>query len=156
MTTALVPNQREPKGLVMCDMKRPDGMSLIPWKNGKYLAWDVTCNDTLAATYVTITSVTAGGLANWSEDKKLEHYKDLGERYIMTPIAVETMGSWGQISLEFIKELGARLTRVNKDDRSTSYLFQSLSMIVQKGNAASILGTIPEAEELEEVYYLVG
>ena len=156
LTTALVPNQREPPGLVMGDMKRPDGMSLIPWKNGKYLAWDITCNDTLATTYVTMTSVTAGGLANWSEDRKLEHYKDLGDRYIMTPIAIETMGSWGQISLEFIKELGARLTRVNKDRRSTSYLFQALSMITQKGNAASILGTIPKAEELEEIYYLVG
>ena len=151
-----MPNQREPPGFVMGGMKRPDGMSLIPWKNGKYLAWDITCNDTLATTYVTITSVTAGGLANWSEDRKLEHYKDLGDRYIMTPIAIETMGSWGQISLEFIKELGARLTRVNKDGRSTSYLFQALSMTTQRGNAASILGTIPKAEELEEIYYLVG
>ena len=96
-------------------------------------------------------------MSEWSEDRKMDHYKDLEEdRYIMTPIAVETMGSWGQMSLEFIKELGARLTSVNKDDRSTSYLFQVLSMITQKGNAASILGTIPEAEELEEVYYLVG
>ena len=74
----------------------------------------------------------------------------------MTPIAIETMGSWGQISLEFIKELGARLTRVNKDGRSTSYLFQALSMTTQRGNAASILGTIPRADELEEIYYLVG
>ena len=74
----------------------------------------------------------------------------------MTPIAVETMVPWGQISLEFIKELGARLTSVNKDDRSKSYLFQALSMITQKGNAASVLGSIPKAEELEEIYYLVG
>ena len=156
LTTALVPNQREPHGLLMSNMKRLDGMSLIPWKNGKYLAWDVTCNDTLATAYVRITSVTAGGLASWSEDRKLEHYENLGDRYIMTPIAIETMGSWGQMGLEFIKELGARLIKVNKDSRSTSYLFQALSMITQKGNAASILGTIPKAEELEEIYYLVG
>ena len=156
LTTALVPNQREPHGLLMSNMKRLDGMSLIPWKNGKYLAWDVTCNDTLATAYVRITSVTAGGLASWSEDRKLEHYENLGDRYIMTPIAIETMGSWGQMGLEFIKELGARLIKVNKDSRSTSYLFQALSMITQKGNAASILGTIPKAEGLEEIYYLVG
>ena len=122
--TALVSNQREPHGLIRGDMRRPDGVTLVPWRNGRYLVWDVTCNDTLAAAYVTTTSVTAGGLADWSEDRKLEHYKDLEDTYIMTPIAVETMGAWGQMSLDFIKELGARLTSVNKDDRSTSYLFQ--------------------------------
>ena len=104
LTTALIPNQREPHGLVKSDMKRPDGTTLVPWENGRYLAWDVTCNDTLVAAYVTMTSVIAGGLARWSEDRKIDYYKGLEEdRYIMTPIAVETMGSWGQMSLEFIK-----------------------------------------------------
>ena len=129
---------------------------MVPCLNGRYLLWDVTCNDTLASTYVTTTSVIAGGLADWSEEKKLEHYRDLVSTHIVTPIAVETMGAWGQIGHNFIKILGARMTDVNKDDRSTSYLFQALSMALQRGNAMSIIGTIPDVEDLEEVYYLVG
>ena len=105
-------------------------MTLVPWSKGKYLVWDFTCNDTLASTYVTMTSVTAGGLADKSEEMKLEHYQDLVSTNIVTPIAVETMGSWGQMGLDFIEELGAKITSVNKDDRSTSYLFQALSMAI--------------------------
>ncbi|GAU90719.1 hypothetical protein RvY_03097 [Ramazzottius varieornatus] len=34
---------------VLCDdsKKHPDGMTLAPWREGKALAWDVTCVDTL-------------------------------------------------------------------------------------------------------------
>ena len=39
--------------------------------------------------------------------------------HIVMPIAVETMGSCGQMGVNFIEEFGARITRVNKDDRST-------------------------------------
>jgi len=35
-------NNKEPHGLVRSDGKRPDGLTLVPWKGGKPLAWDVT------------------------------------------------------------------------------------------------------------------
>ena len=72
------------------------------------------------------------------------------------PIAVETMGSWDQMGLGFIEELGARIMSMNMDDRSTSHLFQALSMGIQRGNAMSIMGTVHDIENLDEVYYLVG
>ena len=37
---------KEPIGLARIDEKRPDGATLIPWKRGKPLAWDVTVRDT--------------------------------------------------------------------------------------------------------------
>ena len=43
--TALIPNRREPGGLVRRDMKIPDEMTLVPWVRGKYLVWDYTCNE---------------------------------------------------------------------------------------------------------------
>jgi len=33
---------KEPAGLSRNDGKRPDGLSLVPWQNGKALCWDVT------------------------------------------------------------------------------------------------------------------
>ncbi|GAV07155.1 hypothetical protein RvY_17030 [Ramazzottius varieornatus] len=32
--------------------KRPDGMTLVPWKQGTALVWDVTCVDTLCDSHV--------------------------------------------------------------------------------------------------------
>ena len=43
---------------------------------------------------------------------------------------------------------------VKDEKRSTSFLFQRLGIAVQRGNAASILGTLPSSSEIEEIYYL--
>jgi len=42
---------KEPSGLSRSDGKRPDGMSLIPWQDGKPLCWDVTVICPLANSY---------------------------------------------------------------------------------------------------------
>jgi len=41
-SAAGVPVVNEPTGLSRSDRKRPDGLSLIPWQNGKALCWDIT------------------------------------------------------------------------------------------------------------------
>ncbi|XP_055355475.1 uncharacterized protein LOC129600865 [Paramacrobiotus metropolitanus] len=46
--SAKVPSILEPPGLSRLDGKRPDGLSLFPWKNGLPLIWDVTVCDTFA------------------------------------------------------------------------------------------------------------
>ena len=82
------------------------------------------------------------------------HYEELSQNYTVMPVAVETMGSWGQMGLKFIKELGSKIAGVTGEERSTSFLFQSLGMAIQRGNAASISGTIPNAKSLHELFYL--
>ena len=44
------PAYLEPEGLDKDTQKRPNGRSLIPWKEGKPGAWDFTCCDTLSST----------------------------------------------------------------------------------------------------------
>ena len=44
-------------------MKRPDGASLIPWKRGWSLAWDVTVSNTFARSYISATVDLAGSAA---------------------------------------------------------------------------------------------
>ena len=70
------------------------------------------------------------------------------------PVAVETLGSFASMGLQFIKDLGKRIIEVNGDKRSTMHLFQRLSIAIQRGNAASITGTLPSASSLDELYYL--
>ena len=152
--SAHVPAIREPPGLVRSDFKRPDGLTLYPWSQGKSLVWDFTCSDTLAPSYVATTSTEAGKAAAQAERRKLGHYDELSSNYIVMPVAVETMGSWGQMGLKFVKDLGSRIADATGERRSTSFLFQSLGMAIQRGNAISVTGTVPNMKSLHELFYL--
>ena len=134
--------------------ERPDGLSLFPWREGKNIVWDFTCSDTLAWSHINSTSKEAGQAAGQAEKKKLAKYEYLTNSYILMPIAVETLGSWGKMGLKFIKDLGSRIADRTGDKLSTSYLFQSLGVAVQRGNAASVMGTIPKHKKLDELYLL--
>ena len=74
LQSAGIQSVREPPGLLRTDRKRPDGATLIPWSKGRCLIWDATCPDTVAASYVTRTSVEAGEAAKTSETQKMAKY----------------------------------------------------------------------------------
>ncbi|KAI5651412.1 hypothetical protein NE865_00656 [Phthorimaea operculella] len=70
LSSTSVPSVLEPVGLLRTDGKRPDGLSLIPWKLGKCLIWDATCVDTLAPTHLPSTCRSAGAAAATAEGLK--------------------------------------------------------------------------------------
>ena len=74
--------------------------------------------------------------------------------YYMIPIAIETLGSWGPEGLKFIKSMGKKIQDLTGEKRSTFYLFQNISMSIQRGNAASVLGTAKLGKKLDEIFYL--
>ena len=41
------------------------------------------------------------------------------------------------------------------EKRSSFYLFQNISIAIQRGNASCVLGTIPHSEGLEEIFDFV-
>merc|ERR1712079_125274 len=138
----------------MGDGKQPDGLTLLPWTMGRHLVWDVTCRDTLCQSYVYQTSKKAGKAAEKGEEEKIAKYRELEADYIVQPVAMETLGSWGESSRKFIEELGARITLVSGDKKETSQLFQKISMAVQKGNVISIRGSLPNPRSFNEYYCL--
>ena len=146
---------REPLGLFRMDGKCPDGLTLIPLSRGQSLVWDYTCAYTFASSHLEANSKEAGNAAHKAENKKSRHYANLATSglFIM-PVAVETLGSFAPMGLQFIKDLGKRIIEVNGDKRSTMHLVQRLSIAIQRGNAASITGTLPSASSLDEFYYL--
>ena len=129
-------------------------MSLFPYKEGKCLVWDVTCVDTLANSYLKDTSKIPGSAAEKAEFGKLAKYKEIRKDFFMVPIAVETFGAWGPEGANLVKTIGKKIQDMTGEKRSTFFLFQSLSMAVQRGNAASILGTLKSGEKLDEIFYL--
>ena len=58
--SAHVTSVLEPVGLDRGDGKRPDGLTIFPWKCEKALVWDVAVVDTVAQSYVAIISQQAG------------------------------------------------------------------------------------------------
>ena len=54
LAAAKIPSRLEPSGLYRTDGKRPDGITVVPWKSGRLLVWDATCPDTFALSYVEI------------------------------------------------------------------------------------------------------
>ena len=72
----------------------------------------------------------------------------------MVPVAVETLGSWGPAGLKFIKDIGTRIATATGEKRSKYFLFQAISMAIQRGNVASIRGSVPNSKTLHELYYL--
>ena len=82
---------------------------MIPWTEGLPGTGDFTCSDTLAASYVDKTSRTAGLAAEQGEKRKIDKYKELTGRFVFYPVSVETLGSWGELSVKFIKDIGSRI-----------------------------------------------
>ena len=154
LSLAEFPSRLEPSGLSRKDGKRPDGMTLHPYKEGKSLVWDFTCSDTFANTHINDTSKVAGAAAEKAEKLKLSKYKEISADYHMVPIAVETLGSWGHEGQNLINCIGKKIQDITGEKRSTFYLFQSISMAIQRGNAASVLGTAKTGKKLDEIFYL--
>ena len=74
LTVAGVPCRLEPRGLARDDGKRPDGVTSIPWKDGRCLVWDVTCPDTLATSYIAKAVSGPGIIASDAESRKRVKY----------------------------------------------------------------------------------
>ena len=131
-------------------------MTIYPWKQGKSLLWDFTCGDTLAKSYVNNSSKQPGHVAKEAEDRKYKTYENLLDSHHFIPIAVETMGTWGEAGKDLIIELGKKIKEQTGEKKAASYLFQSIGIAIQRGNALSVLGTIREDEtdSLNEIYSL--
>ena len=90
--SANVPAHLEPTGLYRSDGRRPDGISIIPWKGGKCLLWDATTPDTFAPSHRSVAARGAGEVALQSERLKHAKYSALAATLLFVPVVVERRG----------------------------------------------------------------
>ena len=121
LNSAGVPSTKEPTGLCRQDGKRPDGLSLIPWQNGKPLVWDVTV--------VIFVSTLV------DSERKSVKYNNLQQNHFFQPIAVENLGALSTSAMEFLNALGRRISSVSGEDRESTFLFQRISVNIQRFNS---------------------
>ena len=138
---AKVPAHKEPTGIVLQNGKRPDGATLIPWSRGKALAWDVTIPDTYAMSHIQSTSVDSGSAAENAARMKTLKYQDLNATHIFYLISIETDGSWDDQAVKLIEEIGRRSAQETDDPKEIMYLFQKISLAIQRGNALAFTNT---------------
>jgi len=141
------PNTMEPYGLSRRDGKRPDGLTSYPWSHGKSLIWDGTMVDTVATTYLNMTSTNSGAAADQAERDKHNDYIELKGQYHFTPLAFETFGSIGPETELFLRKLGKLMKKKSGEPRSLDFLLQRVSIAIQRGNAISIRGTYGDYSE---------
>ena len=154
LNAAGVPSHLEPVGLCRDDGKRPDGATLIPWKQGRCLVWDFTCPNTIARSHIPQSANHAGSVSALAEEKKRKKYSSLGPFYFFVPIAIETLGPWGPEADSFVTELGRKLSAKTGDHRSGAFLRQKISVAIQRGNAMSILGSFPRGPDTTDDFFL--
>ena len=140
----------EPVGVCRDDGKRPDGMSLIPWRRGLPLLWDFTCSDTLVPSHLATCVHGAGRLADSSEAHKRRKYSSLTATFHFSPVSLETLGAWGSSARELIKIIGSRVMERIGDVHATRFLIQQVSLDIQHGNVASVMATIPPSSDWAE------
>ena len=88
----------------------------------------------MAPFYAAILSVLAGLVAEQSPARKLAKYSELAINHIFVPIAMESLGPICAEALTFLSELGRRMSVVTGDMRETTFLFQRLSIAIQRFN----------------------
>ena len=149
MSAAKVPSRLELSGLYRSDGKRPDGMSIVPWNSRKLLVWDITCAATFAPSYTSIASSKPAAVAAQVEERKCSKYSHLSSNHIFTRLSIETSGSLSPKTRDFLKELGYRLRQALGEMNSSSNLLQRLSIAVQRGNMASVMGSIGHSPDMD-------
>ncbi|ESN90932.1 hypothetical protein HELRODRAFT_182398 [Helobdella robusta] len=102
---ASIPVLKEPSGISAHDGRRPDGCTLIPWRAGRCLAWDVTVPGTLAKRYVNLTSKECGLAAARAADEKMKKYGNALPSMEFLPICIEVLGPMNPNTLKFLKEI---------------------------------------------------
>src|SRR6218665_1144697 len=125
--------------------ERPDGITLIPWKAGKRIVWDATVIGTLAPSYLTASAARSGAAAAIAEDRKMQKYHAFLQDHVFIPLALETMGPINTAGLNFISDLGHHLALATGEERETTYLFQRLSITMQRFNAVAFRGSFNKA-----------
>ena len=122
---------------------------------GKAMAWDVTVPDTFTESHLssTDTAIEQRAAAKQAADNKIAKYRGLDSTHIFLPVDIKTAGSWSQQAVELVQEIGRRTTVITEDSREITFLFQRLSVALQRGNAVSFLGTFPHDLSAVAVIY---
>jgi len=83
ITSAGLPITKESHGLTRSDGKRPEGLTMVPRKDGKPLTWDMTVVCPTAESYVEALARDAGSAAEFVALKKSDKHAALQQTHFV-------------------------------------------------------------------------
>ena len=106
----------------------------MAWRTQRYLGCNSRryCGDILCCSVSDMRSLCS---RNSRPAQRKQVYGYCSNLPFFYPIALETMGPINIAGQDFISELGHRISAITDDPRETSYLYQRISMSVQRFNA---------------------
>ena len=129
------------------DGKRPDGLTVVPWPHGKCLVWDFTY--TLA-----IKSPASCCLHSRRWRRGPQTSQPITQRctistYRFVPLAAETLlGALGEEAATLFRDTVRRIYATTGEPQSTQFLFECLSIAIQRRNAATAASVVGTAQRL--------
>ena len=97
--------------------------------------------DTLAPSYVAVSAQVTGSAAQAAAERKVSKYAGLSASHLFVSIAIETLGPINEAGHSFLSELERRLSTISDDPRESLFLFQRISIPIQKFNEVAFRGT---------------
>ena len=116
---------------------------------GRSLIWHFTCPHTLADSNIRVSSSKAGSAACVAETRKLKKYETLADQYLMVPVAVESHGAWGPSATSLIQAVGRRICVTTGEQKALAYLYQSISIEIQRGNCKILNSSYAKGDSLD-------
>jgi len=101
--------------------------------------------DTLGNAYLQQSAITSAGAAETAAVRK-KQVQLIQLHHDFFPMSLETVGPMSVSTQDFLAQIGRRLTEVTMDPRKTTFLFQRLSVTVQRFNAACLADTFAISE----------
>ena len=82
-----------------------------------------------------VAAQNAGAVTELSASRKSAKYTELKSRYLFQSIVVKSLGPLNGSAVSFLSGLGQRVTEISGENREDSFLFQRLSVLIQRFNA---------------------
>ena len=99
------------------------------------------------------SSSAAGSAVEVAASKKLQKYAAIMNSYSFVPVAFETLGPINTAGTDFIDEIGRRSHAITGDQREKTFLWQRLSMALQRYNAVCFRGTFAYMTSMDQEIY---
>jgi len=82
----------------------------------------ITVPDTYAESHLHDTACRPGAAADKAAAKKSSKYHDFAGTHLFFPVAIETAGTWNQMAVELVQEIGRWITLVTEDTRESVFV----------------------------------
>ena len=101
----------------------------------------------MADSYVVAAAHEAGSAAEEEAARKTAKYSNIHANHISQPVSVESLGPINVSGRVFLSKLARKLADQSGDDTEISFLFQWLSVLIQRYNAILLHDCFVKEEE---------